>query len=206
MDESINSLMLLREPNVHGAVMTAELPIAPRQAGVVCVNEPPLTGAAQQPPIACPPDHEGIHESIAARYAEGCCPAQIFAALRSDGLDPRATVAALQHVLGAALEPREADALLRGSPGFDLENSPSVIDVPGREVKLLMNIDKPRIMLFGGLLDDDECDEVMRIAESRLKPSTHSYDGAKVTESLDDAHELRRGSAASRTHRGVRPS
>lgn len=136
--------------------------------------------------MTCPPDREGVHESIAVRYAEGHCPAQIFAALTCDGLDSAAAVAALQHVLGNALAPREANALLRGSPGPGLEGAPSVIDVAGREVNVLMNLAKPRIMLFGNLIDDDECDEVMRIAEPRLKRSTHNYDGGKVTESLDD--------------------
>lgn len=141
--------------------------------------------------IAHPPRIETIHQSIAGRYAEGHCPAQIFAALRSDGLDAGATVAALQHVLGAALAPREADALLRGSPGPDLEDAPSAIDLMGREVKVVMNIRKPRVMLFDGLLDAAECYEIIRIARPRLQRSMHSYGGSKtVTKNVNDARTI----------------
>lgn len=159
------------------------------------VDEATVAPAAGQQPAACASEHDPLHRSIAERYAAGYCPAQIFAALTSGSfdaeaptvLDSEAAVAAMQRALGAALEPREAAALLRGIPAPDLKGTPSAIEVPGREVKLLMNIGKPRIMLFGGLLDDDECDEVIRIAGPRLKRSTHNYDGGKVTESLDDA-------------------
>jgi prolyl 4-hydroxylase len=140
------------------------------------------------PTIARLPHFETIHQSIAERYAEGHCPAQIFAALTGEGLDTEPAVAALQHVLGAALTPREVDALLRGSPGPDLEGAPSAIDVMGREVRVVMNLRKPRVMLFDRLLDDAECYEIMRIARPRLQRSTQNYDGSKaITENVDDA-------------------
>ena len=137
--------------------------------------------------MTCPPDLSATHCSIAERYAAGYCPAQIFAALTSEGLDAAAAVDALQYALGDAMPLREAQALRRGSPGAGLDGSRSTIKVLGRDVKLVMSIDQPRVMLFDGLLDDDECDEVMRIAEPRLKRSTHNYDGGKFVEHLGDA-------------------
>jgi prolyl 4-hydroxylase len=135
----------------------------------------------------CAPDRTRVHRSIAERHAEGHCPAQIFAGLTADGLDPAAAVEALQQVLGTALPQGEADALRRGCPGAHLDGPAPAVAVQGRDVKILMKLDKPRIVLFDGLIGDDECDEVMRIAQPRLKRSTYNHDGGQVTESLDDA-------------------
>lgn len=173
--------------------MTADRSIALEQREAVAADEAP-DGAAEQQPAAGPSQNDRLHQSIAERYGAGYCPAQIFAALTSGVLDAEpsgalnaeAAVAALQRALGAALEPREAAALLRGSPGPNLEGVPAAIDVLGREVKVLMNIDKPRIVLFGGLIDDDECDEVMRIARPRLKQSAFNYGGKDATQSTGD--------------------
>jgi prolyl 4-hydroxylase len=184
VDQSIASPILLRQANSpKGSTVNADPTIA-------AVDERPAQQRA-----ARPSEHDPLHRLIAERYAAGFCPAQIFAALTSGSLDTEApgaldseaAVAALQRALGSALAPREATALRRGCPGPDIEGAPSSIQVLGREVKLLMNIGKPRIMLFGDLLDDDECDEVMHIARPRLTRSTHNYDGGKVSESLDDA-------------------
>lgn len=136
----------------------------------------------------------GLDALIAERYAQGCCPAQIFGALTSGALGaeaaaplgPQAAVAALQRALGAALSSRETDALLRGCPGPDFGRLPSAIDVPGRRVGVLMKIERPPIVLFDGLIDADECEEVMRLATPRLAPSTHNYDGRPLSESRDD--------------------
>ena len=134
------------------------------------------------PTVARPPQLETIHQSIAERYAEGHCPAQIFAALTGEGLDTESAIAALQHVLGAALAPREVDAFLRGSPGPDLDGARSAIDVMGREVRVLMNLRQPRVMLFDRLLDDAECSELMRIARPRLQQTA---DDARTTQSAN---------------------
>lgn len=129
-----------------------------------------------------------IRQWIAERYGEGHCPAQIFDGLTCEGLAHAAAVAALRQVLGAAFQPQEADALLRGSPGPGPDGHPCAIDVMGREVRVVMSIRKPRVMLFDRLLDDAECREIMRIARPRLRRTAQTGgDGRGVAEHGEDA-------------------
>lgn len=124
--------------------------------------------------------HEQLYQWIAERRGEDYCLAQIFIAIRNSGWGAEAAAAALRHVMGDEVEQREIDALVRGCPWPDLSHSPSAITVQGHEVQVLMEVRNPRIVLFGGLLTDDECDEFMALAEPRLQRSRYSQDGGKA--------------------------
>jgi prolyl 4-hydroxylase len=50
--------------------------------------------------------------------------------------------------------------------------APQVLQVGGREVRVLMSLRKPRVVVFGGLLSDAECDELIEQASERLTRST----------------------------------
>jgi len=57
-------------------------------------------------------------------------------------------------------------------PGPNLQDCPSLIDVGDRKVQVLLNMELPRVVLFGGLLSDDECESLIAFAKSKgLKPS-----------------------------------
>jgi prolyl 4-hydroxylase len=45
---------------------------------------------------------------------------------------------------------------------------PQVMQLGDREVRVLMNLRNPRVVVFGGLLSDDECDELIVQARARL--------------------------------------
>lgn len=53
-----------------------------------------------------------------------------------------------------------------------LVESPNTIATADRKVDILFALNAPRIILFGGLLSDEECDEMVRLAEPKLTRST----------------------------------
>lgn len=48
---------------------------------------------------------------------------------------------------------------------------PSVVHALDREVKVLFSLTLPRVVLFGGLLSDDECDELVALSRAHVTPS-----------------------------------
>jgi prolyl 4-hydroxylase len=48
---------------------------------------------------------------------------------------------------------------------------PSVVHALDREVKVLFSLTLPRVVLFGGLLSDDECDELVALSRAYVTPS-----------------------------------
>lgn len=68
----------------------------------------------------------------------------------------------------AAVTPEGAAA----SSSEILAASPNAIATSDREVRILMALNAPRVVLFGGLLSHDECDEMVRLAKPKLTRST----------------------------------
>ncbi len=82
----------------------------------------------------------------------------------------------------AALEEAKRDILARHAeqnglpapvpvPEPDLTGSPCVLDGGDREVKLLVAMRNPRVLVLGGLMSDDECDALIELARPRLARS-----------------------------------
>lgn len=71
-------------------------------------------------------------------------------------------------------------------------NGCSELEVGGRRIQVLGNLQVPRLVVFGALLSNDECDALVECARSRLKPSATF--NAETGE--DELH-------ASRTSQGV---
>jgi prolyl 4-hydroxylase len=140
---------------------------------------------AQQADVQ-PSPLEQLYQWIVDRRPEGYCPAQIFNSIVAANWTREAAVAAMQHKMGDMIQPHEFDYLLRGSPDIDLSGSPSAITVEGREVQVLMEMQNPRVVVLGGFLSDDECDEIIEISKSRMAPSTvvadDGGDGSVVSE------------------------
>lgn len=53
----------------------------------------------------------------------------------------------------------------------NIETRCNIIQLPDREVRVLMNADQPRVVLVGNLLSDDECDQLCAYTANRLTPS-----------------------------------
>jgi prolyl 4-hydroxylase len=56
-------------------------------------------------------------------------------------------------------------------PDPELEESPLYIDAGDRRVAVLQAMYNPRVVVFGGLLSDDECDQLIALARPRLARS-----------------------------------
>lgn len=60
------------------------------------------------------------------------------------------------------------DGVAEAVPEPDLTDSPATLDAGDRIVKVLTVVASPRVVVFGGLLSDDECDELAALARPRL--------------------------------------
>jgi len=56
-------------------------------------------------------------------------------------------------------------------PDPDLDDSPSTLDAGDRQVRVVAAMRSPRVVVFGGLLSDEECDEMVALARQRLTRS-----------------------------------
>ena len=71
----------------------------------------------------------------------------------------------------AAAAASQPAALSRPLPEPNLGQSPSTIDVGDREVSVLLALQHPRVVVFGSLLSDEECDAIIAAAEPRMQRS-----------------------------------
>jgi prolyl 4-hydroxylase len=114
---------------------------------------------------------------IVAQAEAGCHPDDVLAAMRASGWEERVARAALAQTL----HPRPArppsgraaaaPAIAARVPGPDLHDAPTVLRVADREVRVLVTLQRPRVIVFGGLLSDEECRALMDLAAPRLMRS-----------------------------------
>jgi len=131
-----------------------------------------------------------LREWILAQARAGCAQDDILKAMHASGWDDGVARAALTQTL----QPAAAQAALpqlqpvpdgAGSPVPDpqLSGAPSVLRLPDREVQVLMSMQRPRVVLFGGFLSDAECDALIELSRPRLARSEtvdHRSGGSEV--------------------------
>jgi prolyl 4-hydroxylase len=78
-----------------------------------------------------------------------------------DFLGPQATAQALAQVLPPAVR----------VPEPTLAGAPSTLWAHDRQVQVLLSMQHPRVVVFGGLLSDDECDALVAAAAPRMTRS-----------------------------------
>ena len=105
----------------------------------------------------------------------GCRPQEIIAAMRAAGWEETLAAEALENTLRERLDEldrRTAQAQPASAvPEPDLKAAPTVLQVGGHEVRVLLTLSHPRVVVFGGLLSDDECQQMMALAAPRLARS-----------------------------------
>jgi prolyl 4-hydroxylase len=52
-----------------------------------------------------------------------------------------------------------------------LQRSPVSLDVGDRRIQVLASVQRPRVVVFGGFLSDDECDELIKLARPKMVSS-----------------------------------
>jgi len=121
-----------------------------------------------------------LRQWIAAQLAQGCSQEQLLAAMQSSGWDASVAASALAQTLDPSLvQPmalgisqavRDAAA---GSPvpEPDLSRGAPLLQIGDRAVRVLLSLRHPRVVVFGGLLSDEECDAMVAQSEARLARS-----------------------------------
>ena len=124
-----------------------------------------------------------LREWILVQARAGFARDDILKAMRASGWDDAVARAALTQTLQA--EPPQPQALPASAalPEPDLAGAPSVLRLPDREVQVLLTMQRPRVVLFGGLLSDAECDALIELSRARLARSQtvdHHSGGSEV--------------------------
>ena len=115
-----------------------------------------------------------LRQWIVAQAQAGHQPEVVLKSMLSSGWSHDVAVAALEETMrGFLADQARANGLPAPVPvpEPDLTGSPSVLDGGDREVKLLMAMRNPRVLVLGGLMSDDECDALIELARPRLSRS-----------------------------------
>jgi prolyl 4-hydroxylase len=115
-----------------------------------------------------------LRKWIIEQAQAGHQPDAVLASMKTSGWDEETAIEALESTLTDFLAEQKKKNELPPPvrvPEPAMDGSPSVLDAGDREVKILMSMKNPRVIVFGGLLSDDECDELMRLAEPRMERS-----------------------------------
>lgn len=107
---------------------------------------------------------------IVAQAEAGCRPEDVLAAMRASGWDEQVALSALEQTLRERAAELDAARLAPAAalPEPELAGAPTLLHAAGREVRVLATMRHPRVVVFGGLLSDEECDGLMALAAPRL--------------------------------------
>jgi prolyl 4-hydroxylase len=121
-----------------------------------------------------------LRQWIAQQTRAGHSQQQVLAAMLGSGWD----AAVAQQALDELQQPQAAAPGLAGRlPGPDLGGGRPLLQAGDRDVRVLLNLQHPRIVVFGGLLSDEECDAMVALSGARLARSetvATQADGSEV--------------------------
>jgi prolyl 4-hydroxylase len=134
---------------------------------------------------------------VRAQFEAGRTAQEVVVAMRDVGWDEVLAWQVLRQIedeRSRAHAPRPASPPDAPGPLPDpaLDEAPSVLVVEGHAVQVLARLQRPRLVLFGGLLCADECDALVELARSRLARSEtvdlasgdSRVDGARTSEGM----------------------
>ena len=108
---------------------------------------------------------------IVAQAEAGFPPEEVLAAMKNSGWPEDIAIEAMETTLTEHLQARGKPIPGQELPEPAIADGSSRLVVGGHEVKVLMNMLLPRVVVFGGLLTEDECDEIVELAQGRLTRS-----------------------------------
>ncbi len=121
-----------------------------------------------------------LRQWIIAQAQAGHAPEVVLQSMRASGWNEDVAIAAMEDTLQGFLaehqarqQPEPVLALPNAVPvpDADVAESPVWVDGGDRRVQIVMAMRQPRVIVFGGLLSDDECDAIIAAAEPRLARS-----------------------------------
>ena len=103
-------------------------------------------------------------------------PEVVLASMKASGWDEDVAIAALEDTLRGFLDQHAAKTEMLPPPTVRLPEpslacSPAVVRALDRDVRVLAAMRNPRVIVFGSLLADDECDALVELARVRLERS-----------------------------------
>lgn len=101
-------------------------------------------------------------------------PEEVLQSMLASGWDEDTALVALEDTLAGFLKDHAKEMGLPVPvrvPEPDMGESPTSIWVDGHEIKIVMTMRNPRVVVFGNLLTHDECDELVALAGRRLARS-----------------------------------
>ncbi|MDM0000785.1 2OG-Fe(II) oxygenase [Variovorax sp. J22P240] len=113
-----------------------------------------------------------LREWVAAQLAAGHSVPNLRASMRAAGWHDNVADVVLGEIearaagIAAVAEPPR-----KNMPGPDLSGSPLYIDAGDRRVQVLQTMRHPRVIVFGDLVSDDECEALIAAARLRLARS-----------------------------------
>jgi prolyl 4-hydroxylase len=130
-----------------------------------------------------------LRQWIIEQARAGHRPEAVLEAMKTSGWHEDVALDALETVLSSAL-PAQAQAALLPLPNRvpepTLEGSPAAVWAHDREVRVVMSLREPRVVVFSGLLSDVECDEMVALASARLQRS-HTVDTSTGDSEVNEA-------------------
>jgi prolyl 4-hydroxylase len=118
-----------------------------------------------------------LRQWILAQTSAGHAPDVIVKSMLASGWTEAVALQALEDTLRSHLVERAAAAADAGLPPSVRVPEPAALegitclDLSERQVSILASLREPRVMVFGGLLSDTECDELVALAKTRLARS-----------------------------------
>jgi prolyl 4-hydroxylase len=117
---------------------------------------------------------------ISHNLERGCRPADLVASMVSQRFEPRvaeAVIGAFVNARAAGLPvPDDALEVALDEPEYLYETPRlargNVIDAGDREIAVLLRLEQPALAVLGGVLSDDECQQLLELARPRLARST----------------------------------
>jgi prolyl 4-hydroxylase len=126
---------------------------------------------------------EELRRWIVAQAEAGCRPEDVIGAMRASGWDESVAIDAMESTLRARLDAvaqqRAGEAKVAAAavpvPEPDLADAPHLVlpesladDAQAAQVRVLLSLREPRLVVFQGLLSDDECVQLRALAAPRL--------------------------------------
>jgi prolyl 4-hydroxylase len=106
-----------------------------------------------------------------AQAEAGFPPEEVLAAMKTSGWPEDIAIEAMETTLTEHLRAKGRPIPGQVLPEPPIADGATRLLACGHEVKVLMTLQLPRVVVFGGLLTEDECDEIVELAQGRLTRS-----------------------------------
>lgn len=128
-----------------------------------------------------------LRQWIAEQTRSGHGPQVLLESMKTSGWQEDTALDALEIVLGDMLQAQKVAAFAPAPvPEPRVAGSPSRIWAHDREVGVVMTMRSPRVIVFSGVLSDEECDELVALSRARLVRS-HTVDTATGDSEINEA-------------------